>query len=245
MSKTCCILFISLLFPLLTFGQIKSGVVTYKVKSTMSISERLENSDLKDEWKGIARKAFREILIGLPHLTFQLKFNLNKARFDRQPTMLNDNGIDLNRTSLILGAEGLFYTDIEKGINLQQRSLGEEILLLKNPKLDWQITPDTKYILGYECRKAVAVLHSANHKELHVTAWFAPSLPFQFGPLQFRGLPGLILGLVTINHYYLYATAVKFNKNSITIPAPTKGTIVTKKEYRNKAMALKMKAAGR
>ncbi len=52
----------------------------------------------------------------------------------------------------------------------------------------WEITDDTKTILGYECNKAVT-----DFRGRRWVAWFTPEIPVQEGPWKLCGLPGLIL----------------------------------------------------
>ena len=56
------------------------------------------------------------------------------------------------------------------------------------PMEDWEILNDTCTILNFKCQKA-----TINYDNLKYFAWFTTKLPFNAGPEQFRGLPGLIL----------------------------------------------------
>ena len=56
------------------------------------------------------------------------------------------------------------------------------------PKIDWEIHDDTKDIQGIICQKATGW-----YKGREYIAWFAPSIPFPYGPWKINGLPGLIL----------------------------------------------------
>lgn len=55
-------------------------------------------------------------------------------------------------------------------------------------KPEWEITDETKEIIGYQCFKA-----TADYRGRRWTAWFAPEIPLQEGPWKPCGLPGLIL----------------------------------------------------
>ena len=64
-------------------------------------------------------------------------------------------------------------------------------------KFNWQITGETKQIGQYTCRKATGTYTKETTCcgiiTIPVVAWFAPSLPFPFGPMGYDGLPGLVL----------------------------------------------------
>lgn len=52
----------------------------------------------------------------------------------------------------------------------------------------WAFHDETKFVLGYLCRKA-----TTSEGTLNYTVWYAESLPYPDGPDNFGGLPGLIL----------------------------------------------------
>ncbi|MGF1925007.1 MAG: GLPGLI family protein, partial [Bacteroidia bacterium] len=56
------------------------------------------------------------------------------------------------------------------------------------PKINWQISNETKSLGSIHCQKATARFKGRNW-----IAWYAPELPFQSGPWKLNGLPGLIL----------------------------------------------------
>jgi GLPGLI family protein len=60
------------------------------------------------------------------------------------------------------------------------------------PVYQWTITSDTATIAGYKCQKATTF--SEKSKKTY-TAWFTTAIPFPAGPVNFGGLPGLIIKL--------------------------------------------------
>ena len=60
------------------------------------------------------------------------------------------------------------------------------------PPMDWQISEDTRSVMGYVCHKATASFRGRIY-----TAWFSPEIPVNEGPWKLYGLPGAILGAET------------------------------------------------
>lgn len=70
--------------------------------------------------------------------------------------------------------------------------------------LDWEITNESKNILGYKCTLAKTRFAGRDYE-----AWFTSDIPIQDGPYKFSGLPGLIIDLYdTKNHYHFAAVGI-------------------------------------
>lgn len=68
-------------------------------------------------------------------------------------------------------------------------------------------------------------------KEILITAWYTPQIPVNQGPGDYWGLPGLILEVNSGNTIIL-CSKIEINPTDKTeIKAPSKGKVVTKKEY--------------
>ncbi len=78
----------------------------------------------------------------------------------------------------------------------------------------WEILNETKIFMGYQCQKA-----TINYKNEKYTAWFTTKLPYNAGPRDFRGLPGLILKVSNSTQTYGY--------EAIEILTPYKGVVPT------------------
>lgn len=85
----------------------------------------------------------------------------------------------------------------------------------------------------YKCYKAIYTYEfqdkSKKTKSRTVIAWFAPSLPYHFGPKQFQGLPGLILQLSDHTVTFL-ATKIELFETETKINIPT-GKSVDKTQF--------------
>lgn len=68
-------------------------------------------------------------------------------------------------------------------------------------------------------------------KEISITAWYAPEIPVNQGPEGYWGLPGLILEVSDDKTVILCSKIVLNSKEKKEIKAPSKGKVVTQKEY--------------
>jgi len=78
---------------------------------------------------------------------------------------------------------------------------------------EWEILPDTKSILGYNCQKATTTFRCRDY-----VAWFTMDIPISNGPWKFAGLPGLILNVAdTQNHYVFECSGIEMPKEKLPI----------------------------
>jgi len=68
-------------------------------------------------------------------------------------------------------------------------------------------------------------------KEITITAWYTPEIPVNQGPEGYWGLPGLILEVNDGKTTILCSKVVLNSKDKVEIKAPTKGKVVTQKDY--------------
>ena len=66
-----------------------------------------------------------------------------------------------------------------------------------------------------------------------VEAWYSPQVPVGHGPLEYWGLPGLILEVSAGNTTLLCTKIVLNPKEKLEIEAPDKGKEITKKDYQS------------
>lgn len=77
------------------------------------------------------------------------------------------------------------------------------------PQFEWIESNKTEQILGYNCKKANTVIGGQTW-----TAWYSEDLPFDNGPAEFSGLPGLILRLS--NNTGIEYRAIGFKQTQIS-----------------------------
>lgn len=124
----------------------------------------------------------------------------------------------------------------------------------------WKMGSETKQIGNYSCFKATASIptneltwynfswdrlrntseqtdstavesKTTEVKMTEVEAWYTPQIPVSHGPLEYWGLPGLILEVSADNTTMLCSKLILNPEETVEIEAPDKGKEVTKSEY--------------
>ena len=142
-------------------------------------------------------------------LTFELHFDRDESIFqlvrEAIPTAGKDEFIYKGAVGMAMGDTGeqRHYLNTNDSTRLTEQTMGGSSSLMHVPeafdKWEWTITGETKQIGRYLCREATSSYSFESYKggtvTVPVTAWFAPQLPFPYGPNGYDGLPGLILEL--------------------------------------------------
>lgn len=133
-----------------------------------------------------------------------------------------------------------------------QEFYGKQFLVKdKLLSIEWKMGTETKQIGNYTCFKATASIPSSdlswynfswddlrekdNEEEVKMTevvAWYSPQIPVSQGPLEYMGLPGLILEVNVGNTTMLCSKIIMNPEQKIKIEAPDKGKVVAKMEYK-------------
>lgn len=229
--KKIIILFFTLTY-FIGFSQAKSGIAIYDLHIIMD-----DATKEIDKKYGYIQKA----IDATKELDYILKFNINEAEFFQEK---NDK---LDNTSKYM-ANAISGVSKKNYINVDEKYILKEILtdgylfkenefLIKDTLItSWQISKENKMIGDYLCFKATTkkkIIKIVEDKEKEffeeVSAWFAPSLPFSFGPSNYAGLPGLILELQERDFAFVIK---KINLNAAVKINPLKSDkIISKTEY--------------
>src|SRR5690554_4169358 len=215
-------------------AQIQSGKVIYKIKENpVAIQGLLENPNLLPEGKQMLTERFASERASVGYIKFELLFNKDESLFQSTNSqMKHDAGLDLNKVINRAGARGLFYTNLPENLLLHQLHYLDRDWLVKD-KLDereWKVTNETKQIQGYTCFKAITKIKMKDNSFKELEAWFTPDIPFQFGPMNFAGLPGIILEM-EYRYYIFYADKLEFSGKVNQIKRPNKGELYTSEDY--------------
>lgn len=92
--------------------------------------------------------------------------------------------------------DAFFYKSFDEDKLRIQFALDNSVRAIKDtiPNYKWSFHNDSKEILGYICKKATTIANKSGIEQ-NITAWYTPDIPISDGPLDYSGLPGLILEL--------------------------------------------------
>lgn len=206
--------------------------VTYKYQSNFK-------KDIPGDLMGeILSKSKRQ----LPQLDFILKATPNQSLYKLEKKVFNDGQSQRIFTMMLslANSKGVFFSDVDQNIFIEQtNAFGKLYKIISDfDQLQWNISNEQKLISGYLCRKATLEFNvggennEAQNRE--VIAWFATELNYPFGPLGYRGLPGLIIEL-NINWDYGYifkAEKIKILDNLFEIEEPKEGEIISETNFK-------------
>lgn len=106
---------------------------------------------------------------------------------------------------------------------------------------DWIFEDSVKYILGHRCRKAFLSTirwiqaDSAVKRHVEMThVWYAEKIPVPFGPMQYYGLPGLVLEVYDQRYMGKHIRAVSLQKDTVSIQIPPGKKVYTANEWKKK-----------
>lgn len=226
------ILLSTLLITILSFSQNGNMFVTYK-KDILNYS--INNSNAEKQ------KTMNSIMDDLKKSSNSLRYNLIINNYESLFSLEENLAIEIDEKSLkfIVGAGsagGDFYMNSKTKESIRSNPLlGEIFNIVSNlDSIKWQLTSDSKLIGKFKCYKALTTKVVENNKGIFnhpVEAWYAPEIPFGFGPVGYGGLPGLIIEIQYQNVRFYVSTIELNTKKDIKIVKPTKGKEVTKDEY--------------
>ena len=172
---------------------------------------------------------------------FILTINENESSYNKVEKIDNQQGGNGMRVSMSFGdsGNGLFKNLTTKDYLKSVKSFDKTYTIKdKLTEYKWQLTRETKKLIGFDVKKATAVVDSTKS----VIAWYAPNIAVKDGPSMYNGLPGLILEMEIINtsksdkksfgNTTIRATEVKEVPDMKPIEKPKEKNVITEKEYK-------------
>ncbi|TCK85092.1 GLPGLI family protein [Albibacterium bauzanense] len=188
---------------------IDAGTVTYEYK----INQYERSKKLLGQ-ESLADK-YRDYLYSLEQNRFVLREY--KLSFDHNISFfqLMNNKEITNYLDFLLGIPTTsVYRDLNADSLRITKESGEDIYNLKDVivPIKWKFTTERMNILGYECRRANAIILDS----IYVVAFYCPDINVPSGPSIFGGLPGLILGVsLPYDNINIFATEVRLDNPEI------------------------------
>lgn len=122
---------------------------------------------------------------------FLLRIIDQESTYAQQEKINNDQNSNMKISVSFSGGGNNLYKDISKDFYLKDAQIFDKKYTIKDQLKDykWQLTRETKSILGLEVKKAISTIDSTKT----VVAWYTPEIKIKNGPSEYGGLPGLIL----------------------------------------------------
>ncbi|MDC7994092.1 GLPGLI family protein [Altibacter sp. HG106] len=182
--------------------QCQNIVVTYDIKLQVPESIETQNSDVKNLLYLMSKR--------VEDYESKLTISGRKTKFETIAMLPigDDTSVDL-ATTYTLNSNDLFYTSNDSLLRVTEILISPLVIKYK-PSYPWQlINEGGKKIKGFNCLKALCTYRDIQGNERKAVAYYAPSLPYPYGPVGHMGLPGLILELNVNNIVY---TAINFSE---------------------------------
>jgi len=213
-------IFILLLFTnFITYSQKENKlIVHYKVMTTVNP----ENLDMINTSSPEQKQYFLKMKKNMESVEYLLKIDNKVSEFEVVKKM-SLNGTD--NPFQILEERILIYIDTSTFI--EQKTAFNQLYLIEenfNP-FNWKLLNESKTILGYNCYRATT---NNGLDNTTIEAWYAPDLPYQFGPKGYHGLPGLILEIIQNKTLHYTTTEIDWSDDVFVI-RPTTGKKVKRK----------------
>lgn len=167
------------------FGQ-ESLKITYDVESNFDLSE------MQHEQTRTMASMAAEVM---SDFEFQLLIDGNESIFKQSKQLVRDdiNPMQYELASGFCSGNEVWHTKKDDSIKrIALLNSNPSTVLTLDEKVQWEITNESKYIGEFKVLKATTTRKLGSYLE-EIEAWFAPKLPYSFGPLGYNGLPGLIL----------------------------------------------------
>lgn len=217
MKKSLLLFFVSLLINQVLYAQTNKATYSYKIEHP--------EIEYVESYETVNQLALNNELY--------VFFNNNESVYTSQNVMEG-------RINMVDGFTGalaqITYQKDNKSVtaNYSNPMTNENFCAKHDVSPVWTITEETKNIDGYECIKAIGKMEHLTDPTRHTTieAWFAPSLPYSFGPKYGIGLPGLVVYMVQSNRHKFKLEKIEFNiDDDIIEKLKCKGNFIGREKY--------------
>jgi len=231
------------------------GKAIYQTKSSLDMD--FAGSGIPGDRIKMIKERMKSQLEKTYVLTFNKKASIYKQEEKLDQSSTGRGGM---RFMMMGGSgSGKFYKNSQTKISAKENEFSGKNFLIKDDLItyEWKMEQQTKMIGENLCFKATTVVerpvrntnfkfgrrHNDKEEEekeepkgdvmelIIVTAWYTLDIPVSHGPDDYWGLPGLILEVSDGSNQILCTKIVMNPKEKTVIAEPTKGKVVSQKEY--------------
>jgi len=235
MKKLLCTFALGLITTTLSFAQENNSQnieATYVCEMQLDLEETLKQIPQSSRSQ-VESMLKPEIEAGI-FVNYFLKSNGNASTFKLEQKVSNSQGAGGLIVQQITAMDSNpYYKDLSTTpiSYYKEMDLGAKQYLIKDaPNFNWKITREKAEVAGYKVTKAEGVMMDS----IKVNAWYAPEITIKDGPQNLGGLPGLIVKAeYEVNNAKMIFTLkeIKISDKELKINLPTKGTVVSEKEF--------------
>ena len=189
---TLCFAMCLMSFSWISSQNLYSGEADYEVvyqyfmdRSILKNNQRETSQRIKD----LSKESDRLIneMIG------KLIFN-NRASIYFSPESLPPPDMAHGIANAMVRADHIFFYNLRENLFIiENLTFGRKNRSIDDREIIWEILTEKAIINGIECQKAEGIFKTPGFTDTVVEVWFAPDIPFPYGPMDAYGLPGLIL----------------------------------------------------
>ncbi|WP_372746183.1 GLPGLI family protein [Lutibacter sp.] len=245
---------LSLFLGLTVQAQDFQGKATYQTKTKFTMD--LAGSGIPaDRIKMIEERMKSQL-----EKTYELSFDKTASIYKEEQKLDQTGGGPGGGMRMMMmggGATGNYYKNTQTKTSTKENEFSGKNFLVKDSLVtyDWKMEQETKMIGQNMCFKATTIVEMPETKSTFnfrrpedrkeeekepeepkielvvVTAWYTLDIPVNHGPGEYWGLPGLILE-ISYGETNIMCTKIVINpKEKTDISEPSKGKVVTQKEY--------------
>jgi GLPGLI family protein len=161
--------------------------------------------DLSKEWEPGTWQAAVRNKVPKFHMTQHiLYFKEDKTFYEKGADIEEKNPYLRNDEN----ANDIIYSDLKENLFVKRQALFEESVVVTDfiRPVQWEMTNETRYIAGFECHKATAIILDS----IFIVAFYSDQITVCGGPMSYCNLPGMILGVaIPRMNLTIFATKVE------------------------------------
>jgi GLPGLI family protein len=227
-----------------------TGKAIYKTSSKSSFKISSENNPRIDDK---VQKELRKHIQKMNQKIFILEFNKYSSTYKQKVIVstpkLKVSGVKTMVTSFVgSNSADIYYKNVQENRFANQTEImGKRFLVKDNlTSYNWELSSETKNIGTYTCYKASfskeldkveisikdgETVKNKSKETIVTTAWYTPQVSVSNGPVNYQGLPGLILEVNDGKKTTVCAEIILNSSQKSKIEEPKKGKVVSQKKF--------------